>query len=36
LPALEHRKKGRKILFPFQMGLNLKGGVNERDHTAIS
>jgi len=39
LTALEHRKKGRKILQPFQMGLNLlnlKGGISEGDHRTIS
>jgi len=36
LPALEHREKGRKMLQPFQMGFNLKGGFNERDHRTIS
>ena len=36
LPAPEHREKGRKVLQPFQMGLNLKGGINERDRRALS
>jgi excisionase family DNA binding protein len=35
LPKEENLKKGSKLLQQFQPGLNLKGGVNERDHRTI-